>query len=262
MANQLTASIIKKTMLEVVGEHSGKSNGSMQQVSILNGVTDRLGIRGQRDLDTEQAILTVWNDLFREGHLAWGYNLLNSDPPFCHVTTRGRESLKNMSRDPANPDGCMAYLIRETTLNPVAESYIREALRSYNSNCYKAAAVMVGCASESLLLELRDKLVVKMENMDLTVPKRFKDWRIRPVTKAIGDEINKHKHKMKRDLLEPLESYWTAFVQQIRAIRNDAGHPLSVGPVTSQSVHASLLIFPELTILNAELCGWLQESLG
>ncbi len=208
----------------------------------------------------EQALLTIWNDLLREGHLAWGHNLMNPDPPFCHLTTKGREVLRNLSRDPANPDGYIAHLMREVKLNPVTESYIREALHAYNSNCYKAAAVMVGCASESLLLELRDELVARMTSLSLTIPKKLKDWRIRTFTVAIHGELTKRVSQMDRHLRESFESYWTAFTHQIRVIRNDAGHPLSVEPVSPESVHGSLLVFPELAALNHELRLWVQKS--
>ena len=40
------------------------------------------------DLDIQQAILTCWHDLFREGTLSWGYDLDNPDPPFFHMPER------------------------------------------------------------------------------------------------------------------------------------------------------------------------------
>ena len=40
------------------------------------------------DLDIQQAILTCWHDLFREGALSWGYDLDNPDPPFFHIPER------------------------------------------------------------------------------------------------------------------------------------------------------------------------------
>jgi len=40
------------------------------------------------DLDLQQAILTCWHDLFREGLLSWGYVLDNTDAPFFHIPER------------------------------------------------------------------------------------------------------------------------------------------------------------------------------
>jgi hypothetical protein len=167
---------IKEVLLQVVEEYSSKGS-QFQQNSVLSEAARRLGIRHNEEL--EQALLTAWHDRFREGQLAWGYNLSNPNSPFCHVTNKGRETLSNISRDPSNPDGYVAHLKREVSLNPIADSYITEALNAYNSNCFKAAAVMVGCASESLSIEIRDDLVKKMTTLGKSIPNRLNDCRKR-----------------------------------------------------------------------------------
>jgi hypothetical protein len=63
-------------------------------------------------------------------------------------------------------------------------------------------------------------------------------------------------------LREEFEAYWPAFTQQIRATRNEAGHPTSVDPVTADAVHASLLIFPELARLAKRLELWVKNDLA
>jgi len=165
-----------------------------------------------------------------------------------------------MSRDPANPDGYMAHIRGETVLNAVAASYISEALQTYNSNCFKATAVMVGCAAESMTLELRDALVAGMTPLGKAVPRKLGDWRIRTVMGALKSELDSEKATMDIALREMYESYWPAFTQQIRAVRNDAGHPVSVSPVNDRSVHAALLTFPELAALTDKLRNWIQVT--
>jgi hypothetical protein len=73
--------------------------------------------------------------------------------------------------------------------------------------------------------------------------------------------FQRHKVQMKRELRESFEAYWSAFAQEIRAVRNDAGHPTSVDPVTSDTVHASLLVFPELARLASGLSRWVADEL-
>ena len=256
MAPKLSGADIRKVLLEVVEELSRE--GHFQQTFVLSEAANRLGIRNQDDL--EQALLTAWYDQFREGHLAWGCNLNNPNPPFCHVTAKGRETLSSISRDPANPDGYMAHLRTEVTLNEIADSYIREALSAYNANCFKATAVMVGCAAESLTLELRDKLVTKMETLGKTIPQNLKDWRIRTVLNALQKEFESNKQTMGHQLCESFEAYWSAFTQQIRTVRNEAGHPVSVDPVKDRNVHSSLLIFPELAVLSSDIMDWIKNT--
>jgi len=80
-------------------------------------------------VEYEQTVLTLWQDLFRTGYLAWGINLNNPDPPFFHLTARGKKSLEDFSRDPVNPIGYLAYVAKQTTLNSIAQSYLKKHSR-------------------------------------------------------------------------------------------------------------------------------------
>lgn len=252
----MDGSEIRKIMLEVIQELSTRGS-PLQSKTAIREAANRLGIR--RDLEAEQALLTFWHDLFRMGYLAWGYNVSNSEPPFCHLTELGRQALSHLSRDPANPDGYFTYLSDTATLNPIAESYIREALTTFNANCYKATAVMVGAAAESMVLELRDALVAKTDSLGQAKPRDL-DWRIKRVLDAIEALLKSKKQLMPRNLYESFEHYWSAFTHQIRTVRNEAGHPASIEPVTQEAVYASLLLFPELAHLISELLEWVANN--
>src|SRR5688572_8795991 len=102
----MTGTQIRSVLLQVVDEMAVRDQ--MQQSSILSEASQRLGIR--RNAQYEQALLTAWYDLFRTGHLSWGLNLANPNPPFCHLTEQGRNTLRHLSRDPANPDGYRTHL--------------------------------------------------------------------------------------------------------------------------------------------------------
>lgn len=171
-------------------------------------------------------------------------DLDNPDPPFFHLTERGRKFLANLSRDPSNPEGYLASL-SSLNLNPVANSYIREALACFMNNLPKAAAVMVGGASESIALELRNAVIRSLKSL-----KRVLDTMYTLFEHSCS--------QMPQGLRDSFKSYWLAFVQQIRAARNEAGHPSSVDPVTMDTVHASLLTFPELYKLTGNLLHWIS----
>ncbi len=55
------------------------------------------------------------------------------------------------------------------------------------------------------------------------------------------------------------QANWSPLALQIRSARNDAGHPLNIDPVTADSVHASLLVFPELARLAKDLTSLLES---
>lgn len=248
---------IRKIFLEVIEEKS-KGGSSFQQGSILSEVTGRLSIgRGE---ENEQAILTYWYDLFRTGYLSWGYNLSNPNPPFCHLTAQGRRALAHLSRDPSNPDGYLAHISAVAAINPVAEAYLNEGIHTYIADCHKAAAVMIGAAAESMALELRDTLVAKMGALGKTIPNNLNDWRIKRVLDTLKNELDSKKKDFPNLLWESFLANWPAFTHQIRAARNDAGHPSSIDPVSQEQVHASLLIIPELAKLVTDLIAWIKSD--
>jgi hypothetical protein len=155
----------------------------------------------------------------------------------------------------------MRHLDSLAKTGPVARSYLIEGLDCYVAGLFKAAAVMIGGAAESVVLDLRDATVAKLNLIGKPVPKKLEDWRIKTVTDALRDFLEQRKGNLDPDLKEPFEAYWAAFTLQIRAVRNDAGHPTSIDPVTPDTVHASLLIFPELVKLASGLTAWVTQKL-
>jgi hypothetical protein len=175
------------------------------------------------------------------------------------MTANGRRILGRLNQDPSNPEGYMRHLETAAKLNAVTRSYISEALNCFGNGLYKAAAVMVGAASESVILEMRD---LAIERMGPSAPRKLSEWQVKTVLMALHALIDERKKQLPPGLRDEFESQWLAFAQPIRAVRNDAGHPTSVEPVSEDAVHASLLIFPQLAKLSTRLRGWMEESLN
>jgi hypothetical protein len=251
---------IRDTLLEVLEKQKPRpgSNGNLQSASVLRETAEVLGMR--RDEMAEQQLLTEWHELFRTGFLAWGHNLDNPNPPFCHFTEHGKKALEIGRRDPSNPGGYLAHLRGMASLSPIAESYLSEGLACYVGGLHKAAAVMVGGASERLVLDVRDRVVELMDKSTTNVPEALKDWRIKKVLDALRSYFDQRKKVFPRELKDAYEAYWPAFTQQIRAVRNDAGHPSSIDPITADTVHAALLVFPEIAKVACGLIEWLGEA--
>ena len=248
---------IRETLLIVIHEQSPKrpnDGASLQSRSVLSEVARRTGVVHNREL--EQAVLTQFHDLFRTGYLAWGHNMANPDPPWFHLTDSGRRLLERLTRDPGNPAGYRAHVGSVATINAIAASYLNEAVDCYANGLYKATAVMTGAAAESLILELRDEVVTRLNTLKKKKPKDIDEWRIKRVLDALHMFFSNNRNAMLTELRDEFEAYWAAFAQQIRTVRNEAGHPSSVLPVTTDTVHASLLIFPELARLQNKLKLW------
>jgi hypothetical protein len=85
---------MKQKVLEAAKECARQGPGYSQQRPVFDLVASAAtgGFHRTLDLQRQQAILTCWHDLFREGALSWGYNLDNPDSPFFHVPDRGSPS--------------------------------------------------------------------------------------------------------------------------------------------------------------------------
>jgi hypothetical protein len=255
MERLVTEVDIRAAMLTVIERLS--RGGNLQSGTVLREAAMAVFNRRTDDLE-DQALLTQFYELFRTGYLAWGLNISNPDPPFFHLTEQGRKTLAKLSSDPGNPAGYRLRLDAVAPINSITGSYLDEALRCYVADLNKAAAVMVGAASESLILELRDEVEQKLSSFGRPISKDLRDWRVSRVLLGLKGAIDSSKASLARSLRDEYESYWPAFTQQIRAARNDAGHPTSVDPITSDTVHASLLIFPELLRVATELRKWVR----
>ena len=77
-----------------------------------------------------------------------------------HLTEVGRRTLSTLSRDPYNPEGYLAAVRPLLAPGSVALSYLEEGVNTFQAGCLKATAVMVGAAAESLVLDVRDTLVI------------------------------------------------------------------------------------------------------
>lgn len=252
---------IRSVMLECVQNSARQERGSLSREGVLAYAVRLLRERKipYRDID----LLECWDEFMRSGMLCWGMDLANQgpSPSWAHVTERGQRSLERVSRAPENPTGYLASISAAVPTYSVARSYIAEALNTYNAGCFKATAVLAGAAAEALVLDLRDRLVERMEESGRAIPATLKEWRIKIVRDEIERQINSARKSIDRATWERFEAYWP-LSEQLRITRNDAGHPKSVEPVTADAVHASLLIFPEFARLVADLCAWIPTGIA
>src|SRR5262249_19041030 len=146
--SSINGATIRQTMLEALAECERRlAELGLTSSEVLTEAAVRLNVGPRSDQGLQRAILAYWHDLVRSGHVAWGSDLLNANPPYCHLTERGKETLRHLSRDPMNPAGYMEYLTQKAHVGPIATAYVEEALQTYGASCYKATAVMIGAAA-------------------------------------------------------------------------------------------------------------------
>src|ERR1051325_761101 len=112
---------IREVLLQEIQAQSpkGPMDSNLSQSTVLDAAARKLAGYDH------QAILTQWSELFRTGLLAWGFNLSNPNPPWFHLTDRGRQALQNLTRDPSNPDGYMRHLASAEKIGDVAPPWRR-----------------------------------------------------------------------------------------------------------------------------------------
>jgi hypothetical protein len=204
--------------------------------------------------------MDAWDDLYRAGMIGYGLDLANLGHGWSHLTAFGKASLADWSRDPSNPAGYRGVVEPYLKDEPIARSYLGEALETYNKGTFKASAVMLGCAAEALNLSLRDKLVAKITAAGDAVPANLNTWIISHVLRGMEALLTARAKDMDRGLRDRFESYWPAWTGLFRMTRNEAGHPVSVDPITRDAMHAALLLFPEHARLSFDLSAWVVAT--
>ena len=251
---------IKIVLCQIIDRVNNRG-GTLQSVTTLQEALNRIcnEYGGQRS-QNEKVLSRVWNDLYRNGDIIPGTGISELSPSFFQVTDKGNEAFEYLNRDPGNPQGYLEHLSEKTEIDNITESYLDEALQTYNANCFKAAAVMLGCASERLILNLAKILAEKIKGKGGEPSKKLTGWMISQRIDGIEHELNQKKKVFSDQLRKRYEKYWPIFVQIIRDTRNKAGHPTDIEPINKADVHSTLLIFIYLIELNKELEEWVLNN--
>ena len=199
----------------------------------------------------------LWQ-LLAQGIIVWGSDRTNDKYPFYRVTEYGRTVLANEGAQPYDPDGFLAEFRRRVpSADETVASYFEEAVRSFNANCYRAAAILLGGASEKALLLLHEQFGSQIQ--DTSRRKAFdKDsagTSIHRKYRALQDRLDLmvEAKKLDRAKAETVGSELPAGFNMIRRFRNEAGHPALEADATPNTVFLNLTTFVEYARLVVEL---------
>jgi len=260
--------LLRRIILQAVDDHSRQRGNNMESAALLADIYTRL--HATHDGTLREAVLTFIHDLVTSGQIAFGTTGAGGplNPAFCFVTARGRETLKHLSRDPHNPDGYMEYLRLQAKLDPIAQAYVEEALKTYGAHCYKATAVMIGAAAERLVFELRDVIQEPLKRLGKQINKKLEDRSAKKVFDEVFSVLSNEMERQLRmgrsadlvKLKEAFEYNWPSIVHEIRAARNDAGHPNNIDPVELENVDGTLRSFPHHARIVGQLAAWVDTA--
>jgi hypothetical protein len=148
----------------------------------------------------------------------------------CHVwlTERGQRAANGEEFNPDDPARYMERLLAAAPgTSDTTKQYLKEALKSYEQECFLASSVMLGVAAEDTSLDVAASFVAwqgkPADNLKaiLANPKQFYVYKLQEFEKR----LTAAKGSIPPNLSENIELNITAILQIIRLTRNDAGHP-------------------------------------
>jgi hypothetical protein len=221
---------------------------------------------GLQFLDTgDRSVLVevIWS-LIVQGILVPGIDDSNQGYPFLRLTEYGRRCVDEDRILPHDPDG---YLREFNGAVPRADStvveYLTESLQCYIHGLNRAAAVMLGAASEQMVLLLIAAGIASVA--DPVEKQKF----AREIDKAQSifrkyGVFEKHlarvRGRLTRELSENLDSLVRGVFDLIRSSRNDAGHPASGAQVGRDAIYSHLRLFIPYCQRMHGLTGWFEVN--
>lgn len=205
----------------------------------------------------------LWQFLV-QGILVFGKSDNSPNWPWYRITIYGKNVLRNKSPQPHDPDG---FLREFTAINPTADrivyDYLEEAVHALNTGCFKASAVMLGCASEQLILILHEVFAGAIQD-----PKKRKAfsksyrWTIYSKFNRLrsGLESMIETGKLPRELHEAVRSDLVSGFELIRRHRNSGGHPDIPSNIRRETIFLNLTFFPEYARQVLQLIEYFKLS--
>jgi hypothetical protein len=235
-----------------IGDEAFKDGLLQQRPDFSYGTHQTLG---------ENILEVVWG-LIIEGVYTPGISVQHPGFPGLRLTEYGGKCFEAGELTPHDPDG---YLKRLKTVCPNIDAttmlYVEEALGSFRSGRFLASAVMIGVASESMLLRLVDAVRGALNPADQT---SFDQATKRNKAKTYHDEVMKVLNRPTVNLPsaikgDDLSVFVSGIFNLIRQTRNVAGHPTG-RRMDRDEANALLLQFPSYCERVEKLIAWLKAN--
>jgi len=183
--------------------------------------------------------------------LVFGIDAANAAWPWYRLTDHGQAALKEECPQPYDPDGFLAYFkSRCPTVDPAVGGYVAEAVVAFNAGCMRSAAVMLGCASEKLVLLLCDSFEAAIS--DATKKSRFAK-KVASRNTILHRYATLHEHlvlmadakMLPREHSETIRGEFPSGYELLRRCRNAGGHPEVPERVDADTIFMNLRMFTE-----------------
>ena len=197
------------------------------------------------DLDRERIRQLFW-EFFIQGIIVIGQEGNDQIWPWYTVTEWGEKALEAGEVVPHDPVGYIERVQSENpNLDPVMEFYLRESLQCFLTGTYTACAVMLGVASEKLILNLVDAVAgaLPKQNRRQRFEGATQNRHINRQWEELMKVLKPSFSKLPPHVTEDIEIFINGVFHIIRRYRNQSGHP-SGKPVSREVAFANLQLFP------------------
>lgn len=186
------------------------------------------------------------------------------DDSRLELTKRGREWVDGNEPIPELPAEYLSALQRIVpNLDQVVREYVVEGLGSFEHERFRAAAVMIGAASEKALYMLAEKMLDAIS----TTP-----WKVKFTTVLKRRSLSGLFDQMKRvleganklpglplNVFDRGQDHLVSLINAVQVQRNDAVHPMNE-QITDESVRLSYLAFPYALQKMEQLRDWFSKN--
>jgi hypothetical protein len=228
----------------------------------------KAGILGDQYFDILQRITGTGKNVLKPvvADETWQLVLEGVFRPGSHdtfrVTPYGAKVLAEKEVTPHDHEGYLQAISKQSPkIDGDTRMYLSEALRSFQTGNHLASTVMLGVASESVLVRVVKAMEgafdseTKKESFVKATKDKFASTQHAEVWKRLQDKIA----VLPRDLQDSVGLHLKGMFDVIRLSRNEAGHP-SGKPMERSNTYSLLTLFPYYAKTAHQLMDWLGSN--
>jgi hypothetical protein len=190
-------------------------------------------------------LLEILHELLTSNVLMPAMDQNNTGWPWFGLTSHGREVLATIGPPVYDYDGFLHDLRTRTTLDPVVEAFLSEALQAYQRNLYLASVAMLGCASERAVWLLMNAYVAAISDTvnQEKLRSRISSRDISVAYKKFRESFDSARGQLPPSLHADFDVHVDAVFQFARLLRNSVVHAAAIPSITHAVAYASLQQF-------------------
>jgi hypothetical protein len=183
------------------------------------------------------------------------------DPPkedTFQLTDWGIKVLSDVKPSPYDYEGFLKDI--SDLIDSITSFYLVQSLECFYRNLYTPSAIMLGVASENIIIEISKLVETKLGRKE-KYQKTLKENRysISGHILALGDFIKNKKSDLPEEVKVNIEKEFECFFEILRRARNDAGHPSEIR-IDKDEAYTNYIIFRSFCKKAFKLKKWVEEQ--